>query len=304
MAGISGNKREFSENAKKIGVFVGKVVAINPDREELIELLKVGEDKQKDFKDPEYLGEDEKSGKTTLRITFWLEDLKSKGLFNVSFFLRDEDRSNKDGSKFQFIDDAGNAAWGVDEKSLPEWVTKSGRIIRKAKVGEEELYGFLRSWLSSLDLRSAENTLEISWEKLMKGNVRELRDQINGEFHTDNDNNEIGILAVATINQVDKKDPESGETVSKDYQQVNNRFFLPGNQIKFFRATKYTEDKVDSLRAKKSKDLKFHEKFVVKATDPEYGIKEIYCLDELKDYNPDEHFAARSEAINQEDSSY
>jgi hypothetical protein len=285
---IGGSKREAGDFAKKVGVFTAKVIAINPDREEIINLLKVDEENAEKFKDPEYLGE--KDGNTTLRITAYLQDVRTGWITNVSFFIKDEPSVNKAKTAYQFIDSVGNTAWGEEDGTgLPEWFTKSNRSHRICKVGEGELYNFLRNWANQIDYRKADAELILDWKKLMNGNIRELKELMNSEWITD-------VLCIASINIVEK----NGET--KDYQQVNNRFFLPGNQIKYFRATKYDDDKIAQLKT--TKKLQYHEKLIVKASDPEYGIKEIFTLEELKDYNPNDHFVATAKVIDNQDISY
>jgi hypothetical protein len=61
----------------------------------------------------------------------------------VTFFLEDKDRVNKDGTKKQYINNIGTCSWAAEESALPDWF--KGREYRVAKVGEEDLYAFLRS---------------------------------------------------------------------------------------------------------------------------------------------------------------
>ena len=57
-----------------------------------------------------------------------------------------------------------------------------GRDYRVAFVGEEDLYNFMRTWLGDLDYRDADTILQLEWKKLMKGNVKDIKDQIDGEW--------------------------------------------------------------------------------------------------------------------------
>lgn len=258
---VSGKKREIKSFEKSVGLFEANVVSINPSREELEKLLGGVELE----KDPEYLKEDDKDGKQKLSVSVWLEEVLSKQLFNVRFFLKDEFRVNKDGTKNQYINSIGSASWSDDPENLPSWMLEGGREIRQAHIGEEEMYKFFRSWLSSLDTRDADAKLELDWKKLMRGNVKEIQDFIGSGY-------EGTIVALATVRTSD-----DGEN---DYQQVYNREFLPGYTFKYFK-----------LGGKKMP--KFVQKFIENVEDPEYGCKEFYgtTLGVLHAYVPEENIA-------------
>ena len=173
MSNIGGKKREqtsLPEFTKKIGLFEGKVVVINPTAEEFKDVLNM--ELKEDSKVTEYLSKNQ-DGNTILRVDVWLEEVKTKEKYKVTFFLEDKVKENKDHTKKQYINAVGMCTWSDDVNDLPSWF--SAREFREAYVGEEELYNFLRTWLGSLDLRDAESTLQIDWKKLMKGNVRDLQ---------------------------------------------------------------------------------------------------------------------------------
>jgi hypothetical protein len=286
---IGGKKREtpqFTESVKRVGLFEAKVVAINPDAEEYKDIL--GIEVKEDSKSVEYLGESQ-DGNTTLRVDIWLEEIKTTDKFKVTFFLENKERTNKDGSKSQYIDNVGTCTWADDPNNIPEWFTK--REYRKAFVGEEDLYNFLRTWLGELDYRDADTTLQLEWKKLMKGNLKDIKSQIDGEYCTN-------IVALATIKTVIKEDE------TKEYQAVYNRAFLPAYALKNFRLVDFSNPSVISgLKTKKSKDLKPFERFVLNVTG-EYGCKDFYILKDLKEYNPEDNLAASDKTIAEDDSSY
>jgi hypothetical protein len=87
MSNIGGKRKEqtsLPEFSKKVGLFEAKVVAINPSAEEYKEILNI--ELKEDSKALEYLGTST-DGNTTLRTDVWLEDVKSKDKFKVTFFL-------------------------------------------------------------------------------------------------------------------------------------------------------------------------------------------------------------------------
>jgi hypothetical protein len=253
---ISGKKRVAGEGnfEKKIGLFVGRVIAINPNVEEYKEIL--GIDLPEDSKETEYLGETKESN-TYLRVTVWLEEDKTKQKFKVNFFLEDKPRENKDGTKKQYKNSIGMCSWADDPNNLPSWFKE--RDYRVAYTGEEELYSFLKMWFGKLDLRDKDSILQLDWKKLMRGNVRDLTIHIDGELTTP-------VLCLATVVIRDK----DGE--SKEYQGVYNKAFLPASNLSHFRVVDYSNPEIISnLAKKKSNSLKFHEKFVLQVTNPEHG---------------------------------
>lgn len=284
---VQGEKRERQvDSVKKVGLFEANVIAINPTVEEYKEVL--GIDLQEDSKATEYLGKN-KDDNSFLRLDVWMEEVKSKDRFKVTFFLEDKERENKDGTKKQFINNIGSCSWAADENDLPDWFKK--REYRAAHVGEEELYTFLRTWLSGIDYVKDSAVLEIEWKKLMKGNVKELKEQINGEWCGN-------VVALATITTREKE----GEV--KEYQTVYNKTFLPPYYLKNFRLVNYSDPSVlAGLRAKKPKDLKPYERFALNVTG-EYGCRDYYILRDLQEYNPDDNLVASDKAMTEDGDDY
>jgi hypothetical protein len=287
---ITGTRKEVTgeENfifSNYVGIFEAEIIAINPTIEEY--KTKLGIELKEDSKAVEYLGES-KEGKEYLRIDIWIQDINTSKNFKISFYLKNEEKSNKDKTKAQYINSIGNCSWAESESDLPEWFTK--RDYRIANIGEEELYNFMKTWLGNLDYRNDETTIELDWKKLMKGNVKELKEQIKGEWATT-------IVALATVTTSEKE----GEI--KSYQNVYNRSFAPGYSFKKLKGLNYNDKNIQKvLLSKLIKDLKVHEKFVVNVIG-EYGCKDFYTLDLLKEYDPRENLAASSNTLEEEDDS-
>lgn len=272
-------QREQKEYTKRVGLFEGEVIAINPTAEEFKDKLNI--ELQEGSKVTEYLGKND-SGDTKLRVDVWLKDVKNGDQFKVSFFLEDREKENKDRTKKQYINNIGSCTWAEDENMLAEWFKK--REYRVAHVGEEELYNFLRVWFGKLDFVKETSVLELDWKKLMKGNVSELRGQINGEYCTN-------VVSLATVVMKEK----DGEM--KEYQGVYNKAFLPSYTLKNFRVVNYSDSSIlSTLRSKKSKDLKPHERFVLTVTG-EYGCRDFYILKDITDYNAEDNLVASDKAI-------
>jgi hypothetical protein len=289
MSNIGGKKKEQvqqTEYAKKVGLFEANVIAINPTMEEYKDVL--GMELKEDSKAIEYLGKSQ-DGNTTLRVDFWLEEVKNKDKFKVTFFLENKERTNKDATKKQYINNVGTCSWADDANNLPSWF--AGRDYRVAFTGEEDLYNFVRTWLGNLDYRDAETTLQIDWKTLMKGNLKDLKSQIGGEYCTT-------VVALATVKTVVKDDD------TKEYQSVYNKGFLASYNLKQFRLVDYNNPSVlSNVRSKKTKDLKPHERFVLNVTG-EYGCKDFYVFKDLKEYNADDNLVASDAVISDDDSSY
>jgi hypothetical protein len=281
---IKGKTREVKDyDSKVVGLSEVEVIAINPNLEEYKEEL--GIDLPEDSKAVEYLGES-KEGNTYLRLDIWLKHVKTGRRDKMSFFLENKDKENKDKTKTQYINDIGVCSWADDVNNLPEWFKK--RDYRVAKNGEEEFYGFLRTWLGKLDYKDSDTVLSLDWKKLMKNNLSDIKSQINGAYST-------SFVALFTVRHVEK----DGDV--KEYQSVYTKAFLPSFALKFFRLSNYDNPEVVEALANK-RDTKPYEKFVLNIKG-EYGCKDSYTLKELKEYNPDDFIVSGNEVM-VDDNSY
>jgi len=293
MSTIGGERRVATNFAKYVGLFEAKVLCVNPDAEAYKDVL--GIELKEDSKATEYLGLNDQNN-AYLRVDIWLEDIKDGGKFPVTFFLENKERENKEFTKKQYINDVGTCTWAADPNDFPTWFVGGDgknppRANRVAYNGEEELYNFLRIWLSELDYRVAATTLHIEWKKLMKGNVKDIEEQINGEWCSN-----IVCLATVKMKEID------GEM--KEIQRIWNKGFLPPYSLKNFRLVNYNDPKVQqNLRTRKMKDLKAHEKFVVNLTG-EYGCKDSFLLKDLQEYNANDFLVASDKAIQTDDAEY
>jgi hypothetical protein len=291
MSNIGGEKRQSpvfddKEFVKKVGLFEAKVIAVNPTTEEYADVL--GRQLKEDSKATEYLGTS-KDGNARLRLDFWLEEVKSKEKFKLTFFIENKEKENKDQTKKQYINNIGRCTWADSPNNLPTWFKE--RENRVSFVGEEDLYNFLRSWLSNIDFSSKKSTLQLEFNKLIKGNVKEIKEQINGEWATN-------IVALATINT---KETDDG---TKEFQNIYNKAFLPPYSIKAFRLLDYNAaGTISGLRQKASKDLKPHERFVLNVVG-EYGCKDYFTFKELKEYSSEDNLVASDKVIAEDDSDF
>jgi hypothetical protein len=83
-----------------------------------------------------------------------------------------------------------------------------------------------------------------------------------------------------------------------------NKGFLPAYSIKQFRLLDYSNTAtINSLRTKKSKDLKPHERFVLNVVG-EYGCRDFYILKDLKEYNSGDNLVASDKVIAEDDGDF
>lgn len=281
---ISGAKRESLETkeyAKKVGLFEGKVIAINPDAEWYNDEL--GMQLKEDSKATVYLGVTD-DGTKTLRVDVWLQDIKSGDKLKVVFYLKDKPVISKSG-KTQFITDQCSTTYADSEDYLPTWFTK--RDYHVCREGEAELCSFLATWTNINFYEDQDAQILLEWKDLMKGNVSELRDQIEAcEKQT--------VVALATVKVV-----ETAEGV-KEYQSVFNKAFMPGYGLRQIRQINVNKDYITRIGKKLPKELKVYDRFILKVAG-DYGCKEFYSFDELKVYNAADNFAASDKVIADDD---
>lgn len=308
---MEGNKKEQKEFAKEIGLFEAKVVAINPDREELTKLL--GTEPEKD---PEYVSrkklknaEGTETGEEVdaVRISVWTEDIKTKRLRNISFYIEDRPRTNKEGTKMQYVNCVGTTSWALIEDgdaSLANWFTHflskdktviGDKAFRPALVGEEELMNFVKTW-TMYDLFDVNTSILLDTRKLLRGNVTELESEIGGDMVQT-------IVAMATVRIVEKViNEETAEKEKTIYQSVYSKEFLPGYTMKYFRGVSFNNERIAQIRAKSK--LANYERFIVNIADPEYGCKTPIFLGEIKPFEEEEHLATSGAVMAEDDATY
>lgn len=251
---INGKVKEQSNRSysKYVGMFNATVVAVNPSKEELGQLLNTTIER-----DLEYTGVNNDNGAKKLTVSFWLKEENTGNLFNVRFSLEDTVVESKTG-KTQFINTIGTTSYAIDKSAVPDFLTAGGRDIRPAKKGEELLYKFLRAWLSNLNYEDESTELCVDWKKLISGRVNELREAI------DNFGSQT-VCCMATVRTADD---------GKEYQGVYSYEFLPAYAL-------------DCFTGKAKKTYKVVDKFIDKVNDPEYGCKDYFQLKPLAEYSPE-----------------
>ena len=313
MSIIGGKKREHKQSegfSRYIGFFKAEVVAVNPDREKVNELL--GKEDSETDKEIEYTGE--KDGVEFARVTFWLKVEGKKDLYIPhTITLKNEVRRNKAGDKIQVINQTGDTTWiEADEDNdynastffdnfkqftnVTLWVLPNGdesekwvkgakphpdhiEILGKKKhrpalIGEEELAELMKVWLSELDFKHPETNLLLDTKKLFADNFKDLQ-LVGGDFDR--------VFTALAYVKADDNDPE------KLYQRVFKKFLPPvfmkyiANGCKM--PNNYAQDVWDRYVAELEGD---------------YGPDGKYVEEPLKEYDPNEDVAASKKTKNDE----
>lgn len=283
---VKKSERQQGEFKLKTGVFLGRVARINPTRKQLNEYL--GIDDKEDDEEINYIGED-KEGNTRMNLSFWIEDVDTGIKFNHRLSVTDKGMLSEKSQKIQYCNQLGLSGWADDEKNLQEWfvVAKNKNKekiadleFRPAKMGEADLYDFLRNWSSKIDWFNPENNILLDIKKLFRGNVSEIQDLLKGEGE---DRLVDDVVMLATVYM---KDGDDGEV--KKYQNIA-KHYLPAWKMKNIR-------NLFSNGAWGSAD-KMISRWHSQIMDAEYGVKEAYSWSLLTDFDETKHQNAGNEPL-------
>lgn len=268
---VFAEQREKPANAggsfpKYMGYFEGEVVGINPTPEEYFDIYQ----REAGENTCNYLSTDtDGTARCTVRVH--IRDVKTKKIFQMTFWLKDRKQLTQDGTKKYFINNVGMTCCATSEDTIKDWFLKDGRDYRQAYDGEMEFVDFLKTWLGNLDFFKPEAVLQLDWKKVISGNLKEWKELIGHEWTIT-----VGVLATVKI-----KDTAEG---TKSEQEFFKKRFYPGYYTKTMRMIDLTNPAV--LRGIKDKAKpKPWERFVNEIVG-EYGCKDIYVLQDLVEYDP------------------
>lgn len=165
------NKKFFNEIKLYTGVSLMKVVGICPTLEEL---NAVGFNFEKE---PVYISEENGVKKVRIDVVFKGDQVLSK----AAFFLQDKQRINKNGDKYEIINNYGQSTWAPSVEDALAKIGKGGKKwfkpegARIALIGEVALINFLRDWVNA----NPEDQGKIdNYNALFNGNFKELQDYV------------------------------------------------------------------------------------------------------------------------------
>lgn len=279
---VKGQQRQETERKLYAGFAEVRVVAINPNRKQLNELL--GKEDSNEDKEIDYV--DEYQDVPRVRIAVWLQD-SQKRLYVHSFNILNKERTNKEGNKYQFINSVQSTSWADEEANLQTWFTNftdkeknalGAKTYRKALIGEEELASLIRAWLGRLNFNKEDTDVTVDTAPLFKGNFKELQSQIGGDFDT-------SFVVLLGVRTVEPKEGEEGET--KQYQAVYGKSFLQAQFMKYINlGLKFPNDYTKKAWAKFKEEV-----------EGEYGAGPnfYYEFEQVAEYNKEKDLAASAE---------
>ena len=196
---------EYVDIKKYVGVGSVSIVAINPNNAKLREFQWVIPE---GAEEPKYAFNKEQNTSGRIRFLVRLEEVESKPVVAMDFFIRPEARmTGKEGDaerKCQVIDSYGRTAYATKSEftshSIPQYANGPAQIAsnyKAAHIGEAELVQFLMKFLNITPLQRFDrirnqwvenkNPGELTidhWDKLCAGDVTEIANYIS--FQPDN----------------------------------------------------------------------------------------------------------------------
>lgn len=229
-------ERSTGTGTKKLftGIFSGKVIAINPTKEELAEIL--GFELTSETKDQVYEGKTEK-GDDYVAISFWFEaDTPEKQKFNARFRLVNKPVVSEGSGKKQWVNQSATSTWVDSEENLPSWFTefrdKNGNLVtkdekgeltgtkkvRESIQGEANLYNFLRAWFGKVSFFSERTNILIDVNKLFRDVESFVDKNYRSQLKAGDEAMVTNIVAMAYVN-ISEKDGETKmfQNVYSDY---------------------------------------------------------------------------------------
>lgn len=273
-----------------VGIFEAKVAGINLNRKDMAAWR--GWETKPDEKEYEYIGED-KDKNTRVTLSFCIEDVGTGKKFEHRLQITDKKVTSEKSGKIQYVSQTGMSTWVDDKKNLPEWFlyfkdkdknTIGEADYRQAYQGEADVYEFMRNWLNKVNWFSPTTNVLLDMKKIFRGNVDELRALIPTEGTPEEEVLATTTVMMATV-YITEKDGEK-----KMYQNMA-RVYMPGYRIKNARLAASTNSWDADKNTKRFKD----------SITGEYGCKDAYSLEMLKEFDESQHIQAGDAVIKIED---
>lgn len=310
---INQNSNQGFEKKLFVGAGQVRVLAVNPTRKQLAEVLGQEYTEDPEKSEFEYIKEDvevkyqingvEKTTTATrLFVDFWVQEVKSEEILKIRFILTNHPQTKKDGSKAQFINQVGQTTWIDEEDNLPEWFTnfvkkdKLGNVVnttpktyRMAMRGESDLYEFLTKWANLNIWEPSSDILVSNNKKFWRGDMYEIQNLVDML-----ENNTV-VPQFGVKSEV--KTDEDGNEETVEYQSCFTRAFMTGNSIKEFNL--HAKNGFANVKDSKNFELK---NFVKNVWDEEYGFKDYTIKGYFQPYDPEANPVNGEAALVEEDS--
>lgn len=281
-AASSGDRKLFT------GFFSGKVIGVNPSKEQLGELL--GFEPSAEMEEIKYDGETDK-GDSFVTLSFWLEaSTPEKQKFNARFRIVDKPLISEKSGKKAFVNQSGMQTWCDDESNLPEWFTKfsdknkkpiADKIVRESMQGEAGLYTFLKAWLGKVSFYDQATNILVDKKKLFRSVDKFIADQFLPLMKATEDEVLIdNVVALATVYTTEK----DGEV--KQYQNIYQEYLGQTMMKKISLSMSTNSWQADKVTKK------FYDQLT-----GEHGCKDSYTLTMLQDFDPASCLAATNDLM-------
>ena len=247
---------EGGDIKRYIGVAPVYVLAVNPDKAKLEELY--GSTLEND---PVYVGEtevgEEKKKVAQVRLDFIVKVDGNKckdsqgtpidAVTRVSFFLRNQFRSNNAGDKVQVIDKYGRTAWVTKEqyekKEIPMYTNGPANLDKDYRAcywGEEQLTNFIRAYLNIPNVMKYVNKQWVLIDNPAEAEVRmeNIPDYFKGNFAELNE-----ILTYQPQNKVKVLFGVRTTDDNKQFQAVYTEMFLKNGVTDYSRLDKDVQER-------------------------------------------------------------
>ena len=188
--GKTSESRESQEFKRYVGIASSYVLAVNPDKKTLDDLMGF-----KSANAPEYVVKGENGKEVRINFIVKTDPEANNGIEIVtraSFIMRNAPDYNRDQTKVRIIDTYGNTSWmnTEDAKQGKKPVSAEGKELkvdskyRMACVGEADLVSFLKTYLGVQDVF---NYVDGSWVKKpndedYKFGLDNIKEYFNGNF--------------------------------------------------------------------------------------------------------------------------
>lgn len=217
-----------------IGVGSSFVLGVNPNKEELEKLYNTQLENAPEYLSMIEVGED-KHKVQNVRIDFIVktDPNQCNGIeftTKVAFFVRNEPRINRDGSKVQVIDKYGRTAWVTQEqyktKEIPMYSNGPANIdkdYRACFYGEEDLTNFIKTYLNIPNVMKYVNN---AWVMVPNPSDCEARLEHIADYFKGNFSELKEVLMLQPNNKVKVLYGVRTTDDNKQYQAVYNQMFL------------------------------------------------------------------------------
>lgn len=237
-----GNSKVGGDYSKYVGLGNVQLLACNPNKEQLEEILGTTLEKE-----PDYTSKPDQNGVNVKPLILWFKS-ESGAVMSAFIGLSKTPITTKNGDKFKFINGKGQISYYAataeeiaNNPKVNKWYSPNG--MRKLMVGEDTLYNLLQAFNRYNASEEGANWMEVMTE--MHINAEDFESKGLNEF-IDYLNNGNNSLIMSHVIQV--KEDEDGKVITRQQLLLdeNTYFRTEDGQVKDYmidKLKKYSDDK-------------------------------------------------------------